>query len=220
MIRLEIEDAGIEGKIYYKRFKTADVMDTISLHRENTELVGWLPKQPAAGKLEYGIILNESGGTILFETPENIIIRFKDEVPPFVLIPHVLLIFTAMLLSNLTGIYALARFPKYKLYTLLTLLFFLFGGMIMGPIVQKYAFGEYWTGFPFGEDLTDNKALIAFIFWIIAWIGNRKKDRRYLVILAAVVNLSISLIPHSLMGSELDYSSGEIKTGMIFTGIW
>ncbi|MFW5821682.1 MAG: hypothetical protein ACOCWA_10345, partial [Bacteroidota bacterium] len=77
-------------------------------------------------------------------------------------------------------------------------------------------FGEYWTGFPFGKDLTDNKALIAFAFWIIAWLGNRQTgERKYLVVLAAVINLAISLIPHSLLGSELDYSSGEIKTGMI-----
>jgi hypothetical protein len=221
LIRLEIDNPSIEGKIFFRRFKTGEPMDTVALHRENNELVGWLPKQSAAGKLEYGLLLTDKNGAQLFQTPENIVIRFKGNVPAFVLIPHVLLIFTAMLLSNLTGIYAIANMPSYKLYTLLTLVFFLFGGMIMGPIVQKYAFGEFWTGFPFGKDLTDNKALIAFVFWIIAWMGNRKgQDRRYLVILAAVINLSISLIPHSLMGSELDYTTGEIKTGMIMLMNW
>ena len=34
------------------------------------------------------------------------------------------------------------------------------GGMILGPIVQKYAFGAYWTGIPFGHDLTDAKNLV------------------------------------------------------------
>ncbi|MGC9343914.1 MAG: hypothetical protein ACP5E3_14510 [Bacteroidales bacterium] len=221
LIRLEIENASIGGKIYYRRFNTGEAMDTISLHRENNELIAWLPKQAAAGKLEYGLILNHKSEGIIFQTPENIIIRFKGNVPAFVLIPHVLLIFTAMLLSNLTGMFAIAKLPSYKLYTFLTLLFFLAGGMIMGPVVQKYAFGEYWTGFPFGKDLTDNKALIAFILWIVAWLGNRKgQERRYLVIIAAVINLAISLIPHSLMGSELDYSTGEIKTGMIMLMGW
>jgi len=221
MIRLNIDNVGITGRIFYRRFKTADPMDTITFHRENSELVAWLPGQPAAGKLEYGMILFDSGGNPVFHTPENIIIRFKAEVPPLILIPHVILIFTAMLLSSLTGLYAIARIPSYKLYTFLTLLFFLLGGMIMGPVVQKFAFGEYWTGFPFGKDLTDNKALIAFVFWIVAWSGNLKgKERRYLVILAAIVNLVIAIIPHSLMGSELDYSSGEIKTGMILSNWW
>ncbi|MFW5644268.1 MAG: hypothetical protein ACOCZL_00005 [Bacteroidota bacterium] len=221
MIRLNIQDAGIGGELYFRRLNTEEPWDTINFHRENQELVAWLPGQPPAGKLEYGIKLRDKNGEILFQTPENIIIRFKDVVPGFALLPHVLFIFTAMLLSNLTGLLAVANLPSYKLYTFLTLLFFLFGGMIMGPVVQKYAFGEYWTGFPFGKDLTDNKALLAFIFWIIAWLGNRKnKQRRYLVIIAAIINLVISLIPHSLMGSELDYASGEIKTGMLIHHIW
>ena len=33
---------------------------------------------------------------------------------------------------------------------------------------------------------------------------------------ATLVNLVIALIPHSLGGSELDYNSGEIKTGMMY----
>ncbi len=215
MISIEIPDAGIDGEVTYKRFKSMDAFETIKMHRENEELVVWLPKQPAAGKLEYGVRIFNTENETIFKTPENIVIRFKDNVPPFILIPHVLLIFIAMLLSNLTGFYAIARLQSYKFYTMLTLIFFLFGGMIMGPILQKYAFGEFWTGFPLGMDLTDNKALLAFILWIAAWLGNRKQDRRYLVIIAAVTNLIISLIPHSLLGSELDYATGEINTGMI-----
>jgi hypothetical protein len=40
--------------------------------------------------------------------------------------------------------------------------------MILGPVVQYYAFGEFWTGVPFGWDLTDNKTLVAVIFWALA----------------------------------------------------
>ena len=215
MIRIEIPNAKISGQVFYRKYKTGKDFDTITMHRENEELVAWLPKQPAAGKLEYGLLINNTENEVIFSTPENIVIRFKDNVPAFVLIPHIILIFLAMLLSTLTGFYAIANFSSYKFYTMVTLLLFLIGGMMMGPIVQKYAFGEFWTGFPIGKDLTDNKALIAFLFWMVAWIGNRKDERKYLVIIAAVVNLVIFLIPHSLRGSELDYVSGEINTGMI-----
>ncbi len=58
-----------------------------------------------------------------------------------------------------------------------TLFLFIAGGMILGPLVQYFAFGELWTGIPFGWDLTDNKTLIALIFWILAVVMNRKKDR-------------------------------------------
>jgi hypothetical protein len=86
------------------------------------------------------------------------------------------------------------------------------GGMILGPIVQKYAFGAYWTGFPLGGDWTDNKMLVMWIVWIVACVvlgfGARpeRKAGRLVVLLAALVMTTVYLIPHSARGSELDYS--------------
>jgi hypothetical protein len=216
LITLDIPDPEISGLIVYRHFPTSEPWDTIRFARKDSQLIAWLPKQPAAGKLEYRLKIFNHGEPVEIKENENIVIRFKSEVPAWVLIPHILLIFTAMLLSNLTGLFAMAGLAKFRFYTGLTLIMFILGGMLMGPVVQKFAFGEFWTGFPFGKDLTDNKSLIAFVLWIIAWVGNRKKERRYLVIAAALVNLAIAFVPHSLGGSELDYNTGEIKTGMMF----
>lgn len=88
------------------------------------------------------------------------------------------------------------------------------GGLILGPMVQKYAFDAYWTGWPFGEDLTDNKTLVAFIVWVVAWLLNRKKgSRKYMYIIAALVMLLVYSIPHSTAGSEYDHTKGEVVTG-------
>jgi hypothetical protein len=213
-ISLAIADPRISGNIVYRRYPTDDPFDTLSLQRENENLVAWLPKQPPAGKLEYRLNLFFEGEPATTEPNEPVTIRYRGDVPAYVLIPHILLIFAAMFLANLTGIFALVNYSSYRLLTSLTLVFFLLGGMIMGPVVQKYAFGEFWTGFPFGMDLTDNKSLVAFLFWIAAWVGNRKdKERKYLVILATVVTLAIFLIPHSMMGSELDPVTGDVTTG-------
>ena len=215
-VKIDLADPLITGKIIYRRYPTSDPWDTLNFNREAEILIAWLPKQPAAGKLEYKVELYQDGKMMEIINNEAITIRFKDNVPAYVLIPHILFIFAAMLLSTLTAFYALGNIPAYRFYTGLTLIMFLLGGMIMGPIVQKFAFGEYWTGFPYGKDLTDNKALIGFIAWIIAWLGNRKKERKYLVIIAALIVLLISYIPHSARGSELDYNSGTIKTGMVY----
>ena len=150
---------------------------------------------------------------VLNENP--VIIRFKGAVPAGVLIPHILFIFIAEQLSFVAGLYAIYKIDRYKLYSWLTVAFLIMGGFVLGPVIQKYAFGELWTGFPFGQDLTDNKVLFALIFWIIALVFNYKKDRPNLVILAAVVFFLITLIPHSLFGSEMDYESGEVIQGMI-----
>jgi hypothetical protein len=218
-ISLDIKDESVNGLIIYKRFKMNEPYDTISLTRKGENLVALLPGQPAAGKLEYKLQLTKDGNKFLW-TDEPIVIRFKNNVPAFVLIPHILFIFAAMLLSTLAGFFAAGNIPSFRFYTGLTVILFLLGGMALGPVVQKYAFGEFWTGFPFGKDITDNKALIATLFWLAAWFGNLKKERKYLVILAALVNIAVGIIPHSAGGSELDYNTGEIKTGlMIFSGL-
>jgi hypothetical protein len=91
-----------------------------------------------------------------------------------------------------------------------------FGGLVFGPIVQKFAFGDFWTGVPFGIDLTDNKTLIAFIGWLLALFAVWKyKSPRIAVIAASALMLIIFIIPHSTLGSELDYSEMEIKQASI-----
>ena len=85
----------------------------------------------------------------------------------------------------------------------------LLGGFILGPLVQWYAFGVWWSGVPFGYDWTDNKVLVELIFWILALALNRgnRRDRRS-VYLAGIVTLAVYFIPHSIFGSEYDYRTG------------
>ena len=100
------------------------------------------------------------------------------------------------------------------IYALITLISLFLGGLILGPVVQNLAFGEFWTGWPFGGDLTDNKTLVSFAFWLIAAIRLRKHpEQKGWVLAAAVIMILVYLVPHSMFGSELDYSSGEVQTG-------
>jgi hypothetical protein len=213
-ISISIPSGDIQGVIIYKRFKTGDPPDTIQMVVQGQELIGYLPHQPPAGKLEYTVILLQNNRSYrVNEVP--VVIRFKGGVPDFVLIPHILLIFTAQILSLVAGLYAIYRLPRYKLYGILTIIFLFCGGFVLGPIIQKYAFGAYWTGFPFGQDLTDNKVLFAMLVWILAVAMNIRKDRPAYSWIAALVFFLVNLIPHSMFGSELDYESGVVTTGMI-----
>lgn len=213
-IRIPVENSDIEGKLVYRRFPTSEPWDTILMTRENEYLAGYLPGQPPAGKLEYKVLLG-SGDNEIQVNPNPVVIRFKGSVPALVLIPHILFVFSAMLFSSIAGFFAIYRLTRYKLYAYLTVIMIITGGFILGPVIQKYAFGAFWTGFPFGQDLTDNKILFAFVFWIAAIIGNIKKERYWMMILAACIYLLINFIPHSLLGSELDTESGQVITGMI-----
>ncbi len=203
------------GELVYRRFPTNDAWDTIEMQRLDNNLIAFLPSQPPAGKLEYHLNLRENDRLVDLNFEENIVVRFKGEVPAWVLIPHIFFMFFAMLWSNATGLQAAAKISSYKRNALITAVLFVIGGLILGPIIQKYAFGAYWTGWPFGEDLTDNKVLASVIIWIAAILLNRRKDRAWMVIVAALFLFAIYMIPHSMRGSELDYSSGEVTTGYL-----
>jgi len=214
-VAIDIPDESVSAKIFYRHYPTNEDWKEEFMVRKDNSLSAWLPNQPPAGKLEYYIQLISNDNIKFVAKEQPVIIRYKGAVPAYILIPHILFMFAAMLLSNLALILAIARSPKVVLYTKITFACLFIGGMILGPVVQKFAFGELWTGVPFGFDLTDNKTLIGVLFWGLALIGNLKKPRYYLVILAALVLLAVYSIPHSAMGSELNYETGKVVTGYI-----
>jgi hypothetical protein len=205
-IMINIENPEIQATLFYKKHKVTEPWTIAPMEREEDSLVGSLPHQPAAGKLEYKVVLSFIGEKASLPEKGPAIIRFKGAVPLWILIPHVIVIFLAMLFSARAGIEALRPKSNPRKLALWTTGFLFVGGFILGPLVQKMAFGSWWTGFPLGYDLTDNKTLIAFIGWAIALIAGRKgKPARGWVLAASILLLIVFLIPHSLLGSELDY---------------
>ena len=115
-----------------------------------------------------------------------------------------------MLLSTRTGLESFDPDGRSAMYLKWTIAFLFIGGFIFGPVMQQYAFGALWTGFPFGHDLTDNKTLIAMLGWLFAWYKNRKGHQgRGWILAASILLLAMYLIPHSLLGSELNYNAME-----------
>jgi hypothetical protein len=214
-ITIPVKDSLIKGQIIFKRYPTNDDWSSIDLIYKNKALNGYLPKQPPAGKLKYYIRFWDEESPDNHKKTQEVIIRFKGEVPSWALIPHILFMFLAMLISNLSGLFALGKIKQQVFYGRLTLALLIAGGMIFGPIVQYFAFDQPWTGIPLGWDLTDNKTLIGIIFWIVAVVANRKKANYTYTLVASIVLLLIYIIPHSLFGSELDYEKGEVVTGMM-----
>jgi hypothetical protein len=217
-VRLAITDTTARAKLYYRRYPTKEEYQVVDFKYKETKrfqgLYATVPQQPEAGKLQYYFEITDSKGTTAYLKDTPIVVRFKGGVPAFIMIPHILMMFIAMMFSTLAGLMAIGKQPQFRKYTNWTLILFSAGGLILGPVVQLYAFGDLWTGIPFGWDLTDNKTLIAFIFWLLAVIMNWKKERPLYTVLAAIVLLLVYSIPHSMFGSELNYDSGTVTQGI------
>jgi hypothetical protein len=210
-ITIVTADTNINGELKFRRFKSYDKWETQTMSRSGDTLIGLLPHQSPAGKVMYEVTLVYHGQRVQLDD-HPAVLRYKGHVPGYILIPHIIFIFLAMMFSTLTGLEALFMRKKTLIYSWITVITLLLGGLILGPIVQKFSFDTYWAGWPFGHDLTDNKSLVAFIFWIIALIVQiRNRKTRIWPVVAAIVMLIVFLIPHSMLGSEIDFTK-EQKT--------
>ncbi|MFI5251271.1 MAG: hypothetical protein ACHQQQ_02465 [Bacteroidota bacterium] len=211
-------DESVQGVLEWKRYKSDDPWTSQKMTFQNNTLVGELPAQPPAGKLEYHVKLSD--GTESQNLPENesVVVRFHGDIPPYILIPHILAMFGGMFLSARTGIESLRKNPNLKKLIIVTVMLLLVGGFILGPIVQWFAFNAFWTGWPLGHDLTDNKTAVAIVAWIVAlaMLKRSKKPHRW-ALGAAIVTLVVYLIPHSVLGSEIEYKKVEQNTTTLHT---
>jgi hypothetical protein len=205
-VRFVAPDTAVHAELRWRRFPTSDPWDTVSFQRRGDTLVAALPHEPPAGKLAYQLRLTRQGERAIF--PERpAITRFKGDISAAVVIAHLLCLFGGMILLMRAGLGALAREAAYPRQARLGLLLFGAGAFVFGPWMQYQAFGQWWTGVPLGWDATDNKVLIVAAAWAVAlWRLRGGRAARGAVIGAAAVTLAAFLIPHSLFGSELDWS--------------
>jgi len=215
-IAIPIQSNATRAILEWRRFPTDEAFRRQPMTANTDgEFEARIPPQPAAGKIEYRILLEFADEVISIPESEAVVARYRASVPAHVLIPHILAMFLSMLVSS-RALFEVLRpgAPRARGLVLVSMALLVVGGLMLGPLVQKFAFGAYWTGWPFGHDLTDNKTLIAFLAWlpatILAW---RRANTRLAVTLGWVVMMGIFLIPHSARGSQLDWSEVEQATG-------
>ncbi len=218
-INLNIEDKGVKAIIYFKKYKVKELWTEVEMLPKTIDgkriLTATLPEQPAAGKVEYYISLIKGDNVVEIAKDEPVVVRFKGYVPRYILIPHIIFMIISLFVATRAGVGAVAGANDTRKYAGFTLIALGIGGLILGPLVQLNAFGELWTGWPFGGDWTDNKTIFAWLFWLIAFVSLKKNPQNKLwPIIATVVIFAMYMIPHSMGGSELDNNTGKIETGL------
>jgi hypothetical protein len=145
-------------------------------------------------------------------------IKFKGRVAPYILAAHIFCMFATIFFTFLAlfasidllkGKEALSRLSTY---TVFANLFIFLGGFPLGFLVAFQTFGVAWGGIPFGWDITDNKTVILFAYWLILLYLIRKTVTRRraglnamgngllstMTVLGVILTLLIYLIPHSI----------------------
>ena len=214
-VTVEVDDKSVSGEVTFKRYKSYDEWQTVTMKRKGEKMVMELPHQPPAGKVEYKVVLKKGNQTWNL-SEEPVVLRYKGAVPIGILVPHIFFMFMSMLFGMRILLELVTGGNKTDYLSKVVTISILIGGLILGPIVQKYAFGAYWTGWPFGHDMTDNKTLFMFIFWVIAWWRLSKNPlNRLWPAIAVFVMFAVYLVPHSTLGSEIDYTKEQPKTEQV-----
>jgi len=213
-VAITVPDESVQADLVWRRYPTDDAWTRTPFVLQEGQLKAYLPRQGMAGKVEYSVEFHKGGAKTVVPSDEAAVARFKGTVPDLILVVHVICMIFGMLFSNAAGLDALTGSKQLKILSRFTFGFLLVGGMILGPIVQKYAFDAYWTGWPLGGDWTDNKLAVGALVWLIAMFRTRNsnsenKAGRWEVVFAMIVIFVVYGIPHSIHGSTLDYETGE-----------
>ena len=160
-VSIPILSRGAQASLEWRRYPTDEPFRALPMRRTaEGRLEAKIPGQPPAGKVEYRIVVDAEGETLIIPDGEPVVARFRGDVPAGVLIPHILGMFLSMLMATRALLEVLRPgAPRARVLVLVAMALLVAGGLILGPIVQKYAFGAFWTGWPFGHDLTDNKTV-------------------------------------------------------------
>jgi hypothetical protein len=203
----------LSGKFFWRRYRTVENWTGEPFDCRGGICGAIAPSQPPAGKIEFYLELSGASGPVRIGDPP-VVVRFKGPVPGSILIPHIAFMFLFMIFSVRIFFSAALGLAHVKHSVPAATLFLFLGGFVFGPLTQSRAFGQAWTGFPFGYDLTDNKTLIMLLFWLAALRASFKnRNPRSWLLAAFAVTAAVYFVPHSMFGSELDYGTGRVVTG-------
>jgi hypothetical protein len=199
VVEIKTGDPSIRATLKWrKNYKQYDVFTETEMIGDGV-LTAELPSQAPLEKLQYLVELHKGDSKAMVPSDKPIIIRFKGDVPTWILIPHIFAMFFAMLLSTRAGLEFFNKKPNLKSLSLWTLVLLFIGGFPLGFLMNHFAFNMFWGGIPFGNDITDNKTLIAFIGWIVAYYMIKKDAQpKLFALLAAILMIVVYSIPHSV----------------------
>jgi hypothetical protein len=218
-VQVENPDKSLIGQIKIRRFNSNDKWSIYDMKREGKLLVSELPEQKPAGKVMYHISLGKDLKSLQELTPQPVILRYKGAVPKWILFPHIAMMILSFAFAMRVALEAAFKGDKTLNLAYWTFGFFAFGGLVLGPLVQWYAFGAYWTGWPFKGflhfgDMTDNKTLASILIWALAiWRIRKNPNQTWWAWVATIVMVAVYLIPHSALGSEIDFRAVEKMQG-------
>lgn len=198
LIEIKTGDSSIRGTLEWRRnYKERELFNEVEMTGTDI-LSAELPAQAKMEKVQYYVNLHKEPDEVMMLTDKPIILRFRGDVPVWVLIPHIIAMFAAMMFSTRCGLEIFNSEPNLVFLSRWTIILLIIGGFILGFVMNYFAFGMLWGGVPVGNDITDNKTLIALAGWVLAlYLIKKNALPKFFAALAALLMILVYSIPHS-----------------------
>ena len=221
-IEVQVEASGDIAEpgvfLYYK--SEQELFVVVPMQRfEEGRYFGKIPAHKRGSLIRY-YVEGRAGEDLVVQVPAEDSPRFefyfKGTANRYLLISHIVVIFAALFFFILAGYFAYRALKERRaglhvprLGIVGTVLFFI-SSIPLGMIVAYQTYGKVWTGFPVGNDLTDNKSLVIMLYYIAATFFYRgsalRKDPSsdllpgralpYVYIAGVVITVVLFLLPH------------------------
>lgn len=219
-LRLEGEPPEITGAVLWHPFPSDDPYSATEFRetrkrvttpgegtRSWTELIARLPVLPAGELMEYFVTLQSEGRDIrLPPGEETVTLQYRGFVRPEIAYPYLAGLVFMLVVGMRAGLSAIFEPASTRRYAWGAFFLLTVAGMILGILVQFYAVGEGWKGFPLGNDWGDNNKILAtWGIWLAACLILGRSTRpvtklaRFSVVVAVGVMAGLYPIPLNLL---------------------
>ena len=184
-----------------------------------------IPALSKGKKIFYYVSVKGMDGRSIVQLPSSeskpVKLKYEGNVPPYIVIPHIFLMFIAIYFASLAlfdafgvGTRGIDPVRMAKNLRWATAAIFV-GGYPFGWAMNYFAFGTVWEGIPFGWDFTDNKTQIVFLYLLflnLSMLGSLYNNRfgrnnfpdkilGWLTVIGYLLVAAIYIIPHSIQFS-------------------
>jgi hypothetical protein len=202
-------------------FKISDVADSRDLVYQGENFYSCtIPYQKKGMVVGYNLEITTATGTKIFfpknaEEGELYTLVFKGEYSKPLFLLHIILTIVSILLFVVAAYFAFkyiksgVPISKTVWLSLAAFLLFFIGIFPIGMIVEYQVYGTFWNGWPLGNDFSNTKALILFVYWLVVLFlmknsifkkeaKNLIADRIFasLVIIGTIITVALFIIPH------------------------
>lgn len=188
--------------------------------KEDNLYVCEIPNQEKGSIVTYYLEVTTTTGSKIFfpdnaEEGEVYTLIFKGEYNKFLWIVHVVLTIASIILFVIAAYFAFKHIksgypiPKTLWFAIVAFLLFFIGIFPIGMIIEYQVYGTVWDGWPFGNDFTNTKAFILFIYWLATLFMMKnsifKKEEKNLitdrvfaslVIIGTIITVALFIVPH------------------------